>query len=178
MKTNRIFLLVAFIFVQLTTNAQANYKNAIGARLSTYTPYDAVAVSYKNFLSDHGAVEFDFGFGGKNMIIPNSAGKKSYSPGISLTGSYQYHSKIETPTNEGLSWFGGGGLTLFNIFSKNDLYGGFGSGLFATAGIDYKFKAVPVNLTADWRPTVFVSSPDWFPPLQFGTVGISARYTF
>ncbi|HMR84468.1 MAG TPA: hypothetical protein PKE30_15100 [Niabella sp.] len=178
MKTNKIFLLVAFTFSQLIINAQSDYKQAIGIRLNAHVAYDVLAASYKNFLSDHGALEFNLGFGGKNMYVPNSGGQTSFSPGISITGAYQYHELIETPTNESLRWFAGGGLTIFNIFSKNDFYEGFGAGVFGTAGIDYKFKDSPINLTADWRPTVFLSAPSSFAPLQIGTLGIAARYTF
>lgn len=178
MKMKKLFVLVACILFQLSAYAQSDYKSAIGLRFTTYIAYDVAALSYKNFLSDHGALEFNFGFGGRNMYVPNSGGKTSFSPGVSLTGSYQYHVDIETPTNENLRWFAGGGLSIFNIFSKNNYYEGFGAGVFATGGIDYKFKEAPINLTADWRPTVFISSPSSFAPLQIGTLGIAARYTF
>lgn len=169
---------VAWIFLAFNASAQSDYKNAIGLRFNSHITYDVIALSYKNFLSDHGALEVNVGFGGRNMYIPGAKGKTSFSPGISITGAYQYHVDIETETNENLRWFAGGGLTIFNISSKNTSYAGFGAGLFATGGIDYKFKKSPINLTADWRPTVFISSPSSFVPLQIGTLGVAVRYTF
>ncbi len=178
MKTKLIVLFVALIVFQFSINAQVAYKQAVGMRLTSYVSYDFVAFSYKNFIAEKSAVEFNFGYGGRNIFLPNSGGKTTYSPGISLTGSYQYHELIETPTNENLHWFAGGGLSFFNIFSKNTTYKGFGTGLFGIVGIDYKFKNSPINVSADWRPTVFVSAPAYFAPIQIGTLGLAARYTF
>lgn len=176
--TKKLLLLVALALFQPAARAQSDYKNAFGIRLTTHIPYDVLAASYKNFLGDHGALEFNLGFGGRNIYVPNSGGRSSYSPGISFSGSYQFHEDIFTPTDENLRWFAGGGIVVFNIFSKNNFYEGFGAGLFGTGGIDYKFKNVPVNLTADWRPTIFISSPSAFAPVNIGTIGIAARYTF
>lgn len=178
MRKNKGILFVALFFCHTAANAQNGYKAAIGFRLSSHITYDVLAVSYKNFLSTHGALEFNFGFGGRNMYVPNSGGRTSYSPGISITGAYQYHENIYTDGDENLCWFAGGGLSVFNIFSKNNFYEGFGSGLFGTLGIDYKFKTAPINLSADWRPTVFIASPSSFAPLNIGAFGIAARYTF
>ena len=177
MQTKKSLLLVALCILHFLAQAQSDYKSALGIRLTTHIPYDVLAASYKNFLGDHGALEFNFGFGGRNMYIPGSGGRSGYSPGVSFSGSYQYHEDIYTPTHENLRWFAGGGMVVFNIFSKNNFYEGFGTGLFATGGIDYTFKSVPVNLTADWRPTVFIASPSAFPGINIGTIGIAARYT-
>lgn len=178
MKMKKTLLPVA-LFLLLTNFlcAQNGYKNAVGVRFNTYIGYDVLALSYKSFLANHDALEFNLGFGGRNMYVPGTSGQ-SFSPGISLAGAYQYHVDIETATNEHLRWFAGGGLILFHIFSKNNFYEGFGAGLFGTCGIDYKFKNTPLNLTTDWRPTVYLSAPDSFSPLQIGTLGVAVRYTF
>jgi hypothetical protein len=169
---------VALLCCQFFVNAQSGYKQAIGLRLTSHTTFDLISVSYKSFVSDHSALEFNLGYGGKNYIVPNTGGTTSYSPGYSVSGSYQYHELIETPSNENLHWFAGGGLNFFNISSKNKGYNGFGTGIFGTAGIDYKFKTSPVNVTADWRPTIYLSTPSAFLPIQIGTLGLAVRYTF
>lgn len=171
-------LVVALLCCQFLVNGQSGYNQAVGLRLSSHTTFDVVAFSYKNFISDHSAMEFNLGYGGKNYILPNSGGTTSYSPAFSISGSYQYHELIETNTAENLHWFAGAGLNFFNIFSKNNAYNGFGTGIFGTAGIDYKFKTSPINVTADWRPTVYISTPSAFLPLQIGTLGLAVRYTF
>lgn len=174
----KIILSVACIVIFYCAHSQSDYKRAIGGRLTSHFRYDAVALSYKNFITDNGAFEFNLGFGGRNIYVPNSGGKTSFSPGVSVSGSYQYHVDIFTPTDENLRWFAGGGLTMFNVMSKNNAYEGFGAGLFGTAGIDYTFKNSPVNLTADWRPTFFLAAPSAYPPLDIGTLGVAVRYTF
>ncbi|MCH5600070.1 hypothetical protein [Niabella ginsengisoli] len=134
-----------------------------------------VALSYKTFLSDHNAIEINAGYGGRNT---KTGGKTDFSPGVSVSGSYQYHDDIYTSTDEHLRWFAGGGVNLFKTFSERKAYEGFGATIFGTAGIDYKFKAAPVNLSVDWRPTIYIKSPNDFLPLQIGTLGLAARYTF
>lgn len=177
-KMEKLVLVVALLYCQFLVNAQSGYKQAIGLRLTSHTTFDLVSLSYKSFVSDHSALEFNLGYGGKNYIVPNTGGTTSYSPGYSISGSYQYHELIETPSNENLHWFAGGGLNFFNISSKNKGYNGFGTGIFGTAGIDYKFKTSPINVTADWRPTIYLSTPSAFLPIQIGTLGIAVRYTF
>lgn len=177
-KMEKLVLVVALLYCQFLVNAQSGYKQAVGLRLTSHTTFDLVSLSYKSFVSDHSALEFNLGYGGKNYIVPNTGGTTSYSPGYSISGSYQYHELIETPSNENLHWFAGGGLNFFNISSKNKGYNGFGTGIFGTAGIDYKFKTSPINVTADWRPTIYLSTPSAFLPIQIGTLGIAVRYTF
>ena len=177
-KMKTLVLVVALLSCQVLVNAQIGYKQAIGLRFTSHTTFDVVALSYKTFVSDHSALELNLGYGGKNYIVPNTGGTTSYSPGYSVSGSYQYHELIETASNENLHWFAGGGLNFFNISSKNNGYNGFGTGIFGTAGIDYKFKTTPINVTADWRPTVYISAPSAFLPIQIGTLGLAVRYSF
>lgn len=170
--------MVAFVCSQFVLHAQSDYKSALGIRATTHITFDMVSLSYKTFLSDHNAIEINAGYGGRNMSIPMTGGRTAYSPAISLSGSYQYHEDIYTATDEHLRWFAGAGLNFFNIFSEHQNYKGFGTALFGTAGLDYKFKAAPVNLSFDWRPSIYVISPSEFLPIQIGTIGLSARYTF
>ncbi|MFT4024308.1 MAG: hypothetical protein QM664_11050 [Flavihumibacter sp.] len=53
----------------------------------------------------------------------------------------------------GLQWYIGGGVAAYNSFSNKDYYRGFGLGLFPTGGVDYKFGNIPLNVSADFRPT-------------------------
>lgn len=171
-------ILVAFICLPFLMNAQTGYKKALGIRLNTHTTYDVIAASYKIFPIEKGALEFNLGFGGRNIYVPNQAPKTSFSPAVSLSGSYQYHEIIETPTNEELRWFAGGGLTFMAAKSKNNGYEGFGTAIFGACGIDYVFKNSPINVTADWRPQVYIASPSAYMPLHLGTLGLAVRYIF
>lgn len=178
LKMFKTLVLVALAVFPTIMYGQKGYKQAIGLRFSSYFSYDVLAASYKKFASEKGALEFNLGFGGRNVYVPGNKAITSFSPGVSLSASYQHHVDIETPTNENLKWFGGGGFTAFGAFSKNNGYEGFGCAIFGTGGIDFSFKDLPINLTADWRPQVFLNAPAAYPILHIGTLGVAARYTF
>ena len=63
-------------------------------------------------------------------------------------------------------------------FSDYDDYDGFGFGIYPTGGVDYKFSNIPLNLTADIRPTFLVANPNNHNNGFIGNLGIAARYTF
>ncbi|MES2773488.1 MAG: hypothetical protein V4722_04865 [Bacteroidota bacterium] len=163
----QITILAAILVMGTAGISQATYKNAIGARVgSTY--YDLISFSYKTFISRPGALEFNAGFGSK--------GYRGYGNPVaaSLSAAYQHHFNIKGVS--GLKWFVGGGLVLYNAFSKYDAYKGFGAGLFPTGGADYKFPKIPLNVSADIRPTVYVTTPEYYKSF-YGNYGLSARYT-
>ena len=165
-----VLLLIVAVSYSLNLKAQdgSDYKSAIGIRLgSTY--YDVFSFSYKTFISAQGAIELNAGFGSKGY------GEGNHASTLSFAGSYQHHFDIK-PVN-GLKWFIGGGATIFNTFSDNNTYEGFGFGIFPTGGIDYKFPTIPLNLTADVRPTFQIVTPSYYNSF-YGNVGIAARYTF
>ncbi|WP_226805014.1 hypothetical protein [Agriterribacter humi] len=154
--------------------SQSGYKNAIGIRLAPGSYYDAFAFSFKTFVSNSGAIELNAGGGsrGRSYYLNNSYyNSRPFS--FSVSGTYQHHFKIPV---EGLRWFVGGGLIAYNVFSKDNKFEGFGSGFYPTGGIDYKFPAIPLNLTADFRPTIFFSKPDYYDSFNGANFGISARY--
>lgn len=152
-------------FVTQAQKTGSEYSSAVGARFSD-TYYDLVSFSYKKFLNSRGAIELNAGFG--------SRGYYDYaSTTLSAAVAYQWHFDIPV---EGLKWFVGGGATIFNTFSKGDRYHGFGLGVFPTGGIDYKFAAIPLNLTADVRPTFLITSPSYYNSV-YPNVGFSVRYT-
>ena len=165
-----LLLLLVSASISGALSAQSNYKSAIGGRLGT-TPYDILSFSYKNFSTSQGALEFNAGFGSKGYNHGND-----HDNTFALSGaiSYQHHFKIKPV--DGLQWFIGGGLALYNTFSDYNDYQGFGFGIFPTGGIDYKFAGVPLNLTLDGRPTIMVTGPNNHESL-YHNVGLAARYT-
>ncbi|MCH5690273.1 hypothetical protein LWM68_42220 [Niabella sp. W65] len=76
---------VALLCCQFFVNAQSGYKQAIGLRLTSHTTFDLISVSYKSFVSDHSALEFNLGYGGKNYIVPNT-GNHQLFPGLQCIG--------------------------------------------------------------------------------------------
>ncbi len=164
-----IGLIIALFVVTITGQAQSTYKSAIGLRVSDGY-YDEVAASLKTFLSNPAAIELNIGF--------RDYGYFGYSWfNLSASLSFQYHFKIGSVA--GLRWFIGGGATAFNTFSSYSDYKGFGVGVFPTAGADYKFKKIPLDVSADIRPTIAVIKPyEYYDDFYVANVGVSARYTF
>lgn len=156
--------------------AQTDYKNAIGARLAPESYYDFFAFSYKTFVTDAGALEFNAGGGSRRHGFTINDRYDNYRPfSISVSATYQHHFKIPV---QGLRWFVGGGLVGYNAFSDYSKYNGFGLGFYPTGGIDWKVPNVPLNLTADYRPTIIVTRPDNLGDnFEARNFGISARYT-
>ncbi|GAO44561.1 hypothetical protein FPE01S_03_05990 [Flavihumibacter petaseus NBRC 106054] len=159
----------------------SEYKSAIGGRLSTGY-YELLSASYKTFITEKGAIELDLGFRPRTYNYP---GDKINWVTLAFSAAYQHHFPIQPVP--GLQWYIGGGLTAYNSFSDDDHYTGFGLGIFPTGGIDYKFGNIPLNLSADFRPTFSLVDPyDSDDPYHYngynsfngGNVGVSVRYTF
>ena len=165
----KITLMVALVATMGSVNAQSTYKRAIGLRVSPVSNHDMVAASFKTFLTKAGALELNAGFGTKELGYGTSS--------ASVSAAYQHHFPIGKV--EGLQWFVGGGLSAFTTFSSDSDYKGFGIGLFPTGGADYKFKKIPLSVSADYRPTFLVAKPKsgWGGFLG-DNFGIAARYTF
>lgn len=166
-------VLAAFVvvFALSTVNAQdgGDYKNVIGLRAGGGY-YDIVAASYKTFVTEPGAIELNLGF------RPYGYGSYSWF-NLSASASYQHHFPIGNI--EGFRWFVGGGLTAFNTFSSYNDYRGFGLGVFPTGGVDYKIGNIPLNVSADIRPTIALIKPyDYYNGFYAGNFGASVRYTF
>lgn len=171
-------ILMALVLVTISVNAQSDYSKAIGLRVSPLSNYDMVAASFKTFLTDAGAIELNLGFGTTKVPgwggILNDYGTTS----LSFSAAYQHHFDI-APV-DGLKWFIGGGAVAMNTFSDYDDFKGFSVGAFPTGGVDYKFKSIPLNVTADYRPTFLFVRPDdhLFGSFLGEHFGIAARYTF
>ena len=172
---------IAFILSFSVTSLQAqdgsSYKSGIGLRAGGGY-YDVIAASFKTFVTDPGAIELNLGFRPYSAVY---AGYNQFN--LSFSASYQHHFPIGSV--EGLKWFVGGGLTAYNTFSSNKDYSGFGLGIFPTGGVDYKFGNIPLNVSADFRPTFAIVKPDYYgysylsySRFYAGNAGISARYTF
>lgn len=156
--------------------SQADYKNAIGVRIAPSAYYDFFAFSYKTFVSTAGAIEINAGIGSKRFSYYDDGLNYDHNPfTFSASAAYQHHFKIPV---EGLRWFVGGGVTMYNSFTaKHSGYRGLGFGFFPTGGIDYKFPSIPLNLSTDYRPTIFFAKPDRQDSFYATDFGISARYT-
>lgn len=164
-------LLLASLLLASGAFAQ-DYKNSIGVRLGSGV-YDVVGVSYKTFITQPGALEFNLGI----RPYSHSAGNWKHKwTNVSLSGAYQHHFPIGDI--DGFKWYVGGGLVIANSFSNNDYYTGLSVGLFPTGGVDYKLKNAPFAFSVDLRPTVHVvEAYDYYKGFYFNG-GVTARYVF
>ena len=168
----QVFMLLAVVGFTASVNAQSDYKSAIGVRLGSEY-WDLISASFKTFVIPHGALEFNAGFGSRSRYSSNAGT-------VSASASYQHHFDIKPV--EGLKWFVGGGATVYNSFYKKsngqiEDYDGVGFGLFPTGGVDYKFAKIPLNVSADVRPTFRLAGPSAYNAV-YGSFGVAARYTF
>lgn len=142
-----IFLSLTAFFLVLSVQTQAqDYKTAVGLRLG----YPA-AVSLKHFLTESSAVEL---YGGARFW----PGYRAFN----VSGAYLIHRPLDISELGGsFKWyFGGGGTAYFwnfnNSFLGNNNYGSTTFGVQGYLGLEYTFDDLPLSVSADWVPTVFL----------------------
>lgn len=162
----KICLLGALVFA--TSAFAQDYKNAIGIRLGSGY-YDVVAASFKTFITQPGALEFNLG------VRPYSSWHNKWT-NVSVSGAYQHHFPIGSI--DGFKWFVGGGLVISNSFSDYDNYTGVNVGIFPTGGVEYKLKSAPFVFSVDIRPTAHIAEAYDYYNGFYMNGGLSARYTF
>lgn len=141
-----IFLFLA-LFLSCFSKADAQtYKSAIGVRAGY--PW---AASFKTFISDKSAIEL--------YAAARGYGFAGYRYGwISINGAYLVHFPIEGVEN--LQWYAGAGAGLqFWHFDNNfpDPGSNQSVSIQGYIGLDYKFEEVPINITLDWVPNIFLN---------------------
>ena len=90
---------------------------------------------------------------------------------------YQHHFPIGDI--QGFQWYVGGGalVQFFNLDENPNHYSSTGFGLNGVGGVDYKFKGIPLNVSADWMPVFFLNKT-YYPNFGAGYGGLAVRYTF
>lgn len=151
-------LVAAAILFAQTSFAQ--YKTALGVRLSSSQAMVNNSISLKHFLSESTAVEALFSFGDP----------------LALGAMLEMHKPLAT---EGLNWFYGGGgyLGFAKVYDPNrkvnDTEVNFGA--MGVLGLDYKFMNLPLNLSLDWKPELNIVNDITFEP---SAIGLSVRFVF
>ncbi len=147
-----LFLLIVTSLFSLSSKAQnggSGYKNALGVRLGSSVPAIKNGVTFKHF----------FGNSAVEAIL-------SFGDGTALCGLYEIHRPLGVPD---LQWLiGGGGYVGLGGGTNN-------VGAAGIIGLDYKFSAIPLNVTLDWKPELNLVSKVGF---ESSGVGFSARFTF
>ncbi|MBL7763320.1 MAG: hypothetical protein JNL23_07820 [Chitinophagaceae bacterium] len=178
MKNSKFLCLsVLAIAISISGFSQKPYDKGIGLRFSN-TYYDVVAATFKFFVSDAGAFDLNAGFGLKGYAYGVGPGYNKVRPfNLGISAAYQHHFEIPV-RGGGFAWFIGGGLVGYRSFSSEGDYDGFGFGIFPTGGVDYKIPKIPLAVSADYRPTFFLTAPNYYDSFYGRNIGVSARYTF
>lgn len=150
-----LLVLIAVIGISFAANAQ---DNAIGVRIGGGQGYNA-ELSFQKGL---GASRLEFDLGWHNY---------EHSSAFSLAAIYQFHQDIAAVPN--LGWFVGigGKLDYWSALSSDNI----GLGIVGQAGLDYAFKALPLQLSLDIRPCFYLIPET---NLHWGDVALGIRYMF
>lgn len=155
-------VLILFILCLGFYAKSQDYKSAVGLRLGY-----PLSVCYKTFINEKAALEFVLGY--RNTTYWNY---------IAIGGYYQHHLPIRSV--DGLSWYFGGGASVHfwsydDVYYANFDYGTTTIGVSGCIGLDYKFKDIPLNISADWIPTFYISS-DIYDGFRGGEGALAVRY--
>ncbi len=153
-------LTIVILFWAGTSNAQRGMlDNTIGVRLGLGS-----GVTFQHFFSDHSAMEF---------IAHQRYG------GVALTGLYEMHNQMFDV--KGLKWYWGAGahVGVYSLSSKvhegassGDLLA---AGVDAIAGLEYFFRGLPLQMSADWKPAFNLLGTRY---VEWSAGAISLRYRF
>ncbi len=140
MRKLTLFSVAVFLFMGAyhSTSAQ-NYDRAIGLRLGYPT-----SVTFKNFIDESSAIE----------VYAGTRGWASYR-WYNIAGAYQWHNDIGEVENLQY-YFGAGASVFFWTFEFSSSFSSTTVGLQGYAGLDYRFDDVPINLSVDWIPTIYL----------------------
>ena len=157
----KVLFTLVILFSIWSVQAQP-YKMAAGLRFGYPT-----SISLKYLPSEKTQLECFAGYQGFTYYSWNMIG-----------ATYSRYSAIRSV--KGLSWFAGGGASLYMWSWKSTWLGRAESntsfGILAHGGVDYKFKDLPLNLSLDWMPSIFLNG--YGSGFAGGYGALSARYVF
>ncbi len=147
--------LLTFVLAISTTSIQAqdNYTTAIGLGIDFGEGSTLVGPSVKHFFSSQHAAIAEVTFGDNLTAI---SALWNYNDGI--------------PNAESLKWFAGIGPQILLFDGGSEFF------LRPTAGLDFKIPDVPLSITFDWRPAIFLGNNDGADTFTPGRFGLGFRY--
>jgi len=166
---NLFALLVFFTSILVSTNVKAQqYGSAVGLRIGY-----PISLSYKTFIGDQSLLEFTVGSRGFNSGFAG-IGVRQWI----FSGAYQIQKPLDLGDFQGLDYYYGGGVSV-SLWTFND---GFSDnfatttfGLQGYLGLSYAFEDVPINITLDWVPSLFIGN-GFVSGLGFGFGSVGVRY--
>lgn len=161
-----MFIISITFLCLLTTEVQAqDFKTAAGLRLGS--PF---SLSVKHFFTENSAIE---GFVGTRGYQIPFGGKIRF---LHFGATYQRHQPLEVL--EGLSAFYGAGASYILITAKGDSFNNSENliGINASGGLSYTFEDLPVNISLEWAPTVFIGENTLANGIAYANIAV--RYVF
>ena len=153
---NKYFLFIGITLASISVYAQTPYQQAIGVKFPS-----GLTVTYKNFITEKASMELQAGF------LPDA---------FRAAGLYEFNF-FNLGNVNGLGWYAGPGVhyqVYKNSYQKeNNIKSEFG--IDGIIGLDYKFNNLPINISADWQPSIALVGNSG------GSVsngGVAIRYTF
>lgn len=144
---------------QASFASTSDYKTAIGVKFLY-----GLSVTAKHFLKEKHALEGIFTYRGFDGLGSQ----------FGATIAYEYHQPINGVP--GLKWYvGGGGHFQYFSFDDNNVDATTLFGAVGVLGLEYKFKGIPLALSADWQPVYIFNENSGF-SAENGGIGI--KYTF
>lgn len=161
MKTFKIsFALLSFMLIWGIQSSQAqDYSTAAGLRLGT-----PLSISIKQFVNESMAIE---GYVG-------TRGSSSYR-WTNISGAVLYHEPLLDLSFGNLTYYYGGGGSVFLWRYTNSFFGGSATtfGIQGYGGFDFTLTDVPISITLDWIPTFFIGEGFYTGfRADYGTLGV------
>ena len=156
-------LLILFAVIGFGFAASAQ-NNAIGVRLSGGNQWYCGEISYQRSLGAPHRIEADLGYRFDDF---NKMGN------LFLVGVYQLSYEISAVKN--LGWYFGFGPRVELFYYDKSFYFSGGVGVVGQIGMDYHFDAIPLQLSLDFRPCLYLIPYNAF---RWGDFALGIRYLF
>ncbi|WP_010134279.1 hypothetical protein [Ochrovirga pacifica] len=155
----KLFFVVGFIFIGLTTQAQELSKHALGLRLGDNDGL-GYEISYQRALTGATRMEFDLG-------LRSSDNVEAYK----LSAIHQWVWDL-SELAPGFNWFAGagGGLGTWEVAGESETF----VNAAGNVGIEYHFN-IPLQLSLDTRPEIGIINGDSDLSLE---IALGIRYKF
>lgn len=153
----KLFLLLAVAFLTaVSAEAQGlnGTRNAIGIRGGW-----GAEISYQRYVAPANRIEATLGW-------------NRY--GFDMSGIYQWMFKINSDVPGQFKWYAGPGVGIGSWSSKK-FDKGFSFGFLGQVGVEYTFDSIPLLLSLDYRPGIFLTPETHF---DWSGFGLGIRYCF
>lgn len=164
----RILLLITSLVAGLGQLTAQPYQTAAGLRLGY-----PVSLSVKHFVSETAAFE----------AYAGTRGYYSWLRWYNVSLAYQRHRPLEVLDIDGLSWYAGGGASVyfwvFDFGAWTSAEASTSLGIQGYLGLEYGLEELnlPLSITLDWVPTIFLGRENYgVNRLAGGVGGIGVRY--